>query len=42
MASVVLENLAAGYSVGEIVKLYPTLHPHDVAAVVAYFAELAR
>jgi uncharacterized protein (DUF433 family) len=42
MASVVLENLAAGYSVDEIVKLYPTLQGDDVAAVVAYAAELAR
>jgi uncharacterized protein (DUF433 family) len=41
MASVVLDNLAAGSSVDEIVKLYPTLHPDDVAAVVAYAAELA-
>jgi uncharacterized protein (DUF433 family) len=42
MASAVLDNLAAGYSVDEIVKLYPTLHGDDVAAVVAYAAELAR
>ncbi|MEA3174864.1 MAG: hypothetical protein QOF42_2275 [Gammaproteobacteria bacterium] len=41
MASVVLDNLAAGCSVDEIVKLYPTLHRDDVAAVVAYAAELA-
>jgi uncharacterized protein (DUF433 family) len=37
MASVVLDNLAAGCSVDEIVKLYPTLHRD----VVAYAAELA-
>jgi uncharacterized protein (DUF433 family) len=41
MASVVLDNLAAGCSADEIVKLYPTLHRDDVAAVVAYAAELA-
>jgi uncharacterized protein (DUF433 family) len=41
MASVVLDNLAAGRSPDEIVKLYPTLHRDDVAAVVAYAAELA-
>jgi uncharacterized protein (DUF433 family) len=41
MASVVLDNLAAGRSPDEIVALYPTLHRDDVAAVVAYAAELA-
>jgi uncharacterized protein (DUF433 family) len=41
MASVVLDNLAAGCSSDEIVKLYPTLQREDVAAVVAYAAELA-
>jgi uncharacterized protein (DUF433 family) len=42
MASVVLDNLAAGESVEEILKLYPTLKREDVAAVIAYAAELAR
>jgi uncharacterized protein (DUF433 family) len=41
MAWVVLDNLAAGSSADEIVKFYPTLHRDDVAAVVAYAAELA-
>jgi uncharacterized protein (DUF433 family) len=41
MASVVLDNLAAGQSVEEIVKLYPTLHREDVTAAMAYAAELA-
>jgi hypothetical protein len=41
MASLVLENIAAGLCVDEIVKLYPTLHAADVAAVLAYAAELA-
>ncbi|MFP5307150.1 MAG: DUF433 domain-containing protein [Gammaproteobacteria bacterium] len=42
MVSVVLDNLAAGHSVDEIVQLYPTLHREDVAAAMAYAAELAR
>lgn len=42
MVSVVLDNLAAGQSADEIVKLYPTLQHEDVAAAIAYAAELAR
>jgi uncharacterized protein (DUF433 family) len=42
MASVVLDNLAGGQSPDEILRLYPTLHKEDVAAVIAYAAELAR
>lgn len=42
MVSVVLDNLAAGQSVDEIVKLYPTLKREDVAAAISYAAELAR
>jgi len=42
MVSVVLDNLAAGLSPQEIVDLYPTLRLEDVAAAVAYAAELAR
>ena len=42
MASVVLDNLAAGRSSEEVVALYPTLHRDDVTAVIAYAAELAR
>lgn len=42
MASVVLDNLAAGQSPEEIVRLYPTLHREDLAAAMAYAAELAR
>jgi uncharacterized protein (DUF433 family) len=41
MVSVVLDNLAAGRSADEIINLYPTLHRDDVAAVVAYAADLA-
>ncbi len=42
MVSVVLDNLAAGQSADEIVKLYPTLKREDVAAAMSYAAELAR
>jgi uncharacterized protein (DUF433 family) len=42
MVSVVLDNLAAGQSPDEIVRLYPTLRREDVTAVMAYAAELAR
>jgi uncharacterized protein (DUF433 family) len=42
MVSVVLDNLAAGQSAEEIIKLYPTLKREDVAAAMSYAAELAR
>lgn len=42
MVSVVLDNLAQGKSADEIVQLYPTLQREDVAAAIAYAAELAR
>ena len=42
MVSVVLDNLAAGLSPAEIVSSYPSLRPDDVAAAIAYAAELAR
>lgn len=42
MVSVVLDNLAEGKPVEEIVRLYPTLQREDVAAAIAYAAELAR
>ena len=42
MASVVLDNLSAGQSPDEILRLYPTLHVEDVTAALAYAAELAR
>jgi len=42
MVSVVLDNLAAGQSADQIVQLYPTLRREDVAAAMAYAAELAR
>ena len=42
MVSVVLDNLAAGADVAEILRLYRSLKPEDVAAAIAYAAELAR
>ena len=42
MVSVVLDNLAAGADVAEILRLHPPLKPEDVAAAIAYAAELAR
>lgn len=42
MASVVLDNLAEGKSAEDILQLYPTLNRDDLAAVMAYAAELAR
>ena len=42
MVSVVLDNLAAGLSQMEIIRSYPLLQGDDVAAAVAYAAELAR
>lgn len=42
MVSVVLDNFAAGQSLNDILRLYPTLQKDDVAAAIAYAAELAR
>lgn len=42
MISVVLDNLAAGADVAEILRLYPSLRAEDVTAATAYAAELAR
>ena len=42
LVSVVLDNLAAGLSPAEIVRSYPSLQSDDVAAAMAYAAELAR
>jgi uncharacterized protein (DUF433 family) len=42
MVSVVLDNLAAGADVAEILRLYPSLRAEDVAAAIAYAAELVR
>ena len=40
--AVVLDNLAAGQSVAEILKSYPSLTEQAIHAAVAYAAELAR
>lgn len=42
MASVVLDNIAAGITREEILKSYPSLSIEDIQAVIAYAAELAR
>ena len=42
MAAVVLDNLAAGLQVDEILRSYPPLKAEDVQAAVAYGADLAR
>lgn len=42
MVSVILDNLAAGLSVAEIVHSYPSVNPEDIAAAIAYAADLAR
>ena len=42
MVSVVLDNLAAGFSAKEIQKSYPSLTAEDIQAAIAYAAELAR
>ena len=42
MVSVVLDNLASGQSVGNILASYPTLNSEDIDASIAYAAELAR
>jgi uncharacterized protein (DUF433 family) len=42
MVSVVLDNLAAGLSVKEIIQSYPSLTPEAIQAAMAYAAELAR
>jgi uncharacterized protein (DUF433 family) len=42
MVSVILDNLAAGVGVDEILRSYPSLKREDVDAAVAYAAELAR
>jgi uncharacterized protein (DUF433 family) len=42
MVSVILDNLAAGESVEEIIKSYPSVTREDVQAAIQYAAELAR
>lgn len=42
MVSVVLDNLASGLTVDEILEYYPSLTAESVRASLAYAAELAR
>ncbi|MDD5559750.1 DUF433 domain-containing protein [Candidatus Methylomirabilis sp.] len=42
MVSVVLDNLAAGVTVEELLRSYPSLSREAVQAAVAYAADLAR
>ncbi len=42
MVSVVLDNLAAGIGVEELLKSYPSLNRDQILATMAYAAELAR
>ncbi len=42
MASVILDNLAAGITHEEIFKSYPSITAEDIQAAIAYAAELAR
>jgi uncharacterized protein (DUF433 family) len=42
MVSVILDNLADGLSVEEIVAQYPGLTPEAVRAAIAYAAELSH
>ena len=42
MVSVILDNLAAGVHVDEILTSYPTLTHADIEAALFYAAELAR
>jgi uncharacterized protein (DUF433 family) len=42
MVSVILDNLAAGKSVDEIIASYPTLNRDAIQAAIAYAAELVR
>jgi uncharacterized protein (DUF433 family) len=41
-ASVVLDNLASGLPVADLLKNYPSLTQESVQAAVVYAAELAR
>jgi len=42
IVSVILDNLASGYSRQEILTSYPSLVSEDIDAAIAYAAELAR
>ena len=40
MASVILDNLAAGVSQDALLKSYPSINPDDIQAVIAHAAKL--
>lgn len=42
MVSVVLDNLADGVAIADILSSYPSLTREDITAAIAYAAELAR
>ena len=42
LASVLIDNVAAGISPDEILKSYPTIKAEDIRAALEYAAELAR
>jgi len=42
MVSVILDNVAAGLTTAEVLRLYPGLRDEHVAAALAYAADLAR
>ena len=42
MVSVILDNLAAGLTVEEIIRSYPALTRESIQAALTYAAELAR
>jgi len=42
MVSVVLDNLAAGLTVDEIIQSYPSLKREAIFAAISYAAELTR
>jgi uncharacterized protein (DUF433 family) len=42
MASIILDNLAAGVSQEDILNSYPSLCPDDIRAAIAYASELAQ
>ena len=40
--TVILDNLAAGLAVADIIESYPTLRPEHIEAAHSYAAELAH
>ena len=42
MVSVILDNLAAGLSIDEILQSYPSLTHDSIQAAISYAAELTR